>query len=71
MNDGPNPFYIKANLLILFIALLAMLAIYGYAKMFGTPRAVLIHRFRSAACAVWYFFAGYACLFFLYTPIHR
>jgi hypothetical protein len=70
MNDGPNPFYIKANLLILFIALLAMLAIYGYAKMFGTPRAVLIHRFRSAACAFWLFFAGYACLFFLYMWIY-
>ncbi len=68
--DGPNPYYVKANLLILFVALLAMLGIYGYAKMFGTPRAVLIHRFRSAACAFWFFFAGYACLFFLYMWVY-
>src|SRR6185437_16298107 len=66
-----NSFYATVNLYILVGALVAMLLLYlAFARAQGSPAAILLAKYPSTAAAFWFFFAGYASLFFLYLWIY-
>src|SRR5579885_2469661 len=61
MGKGPDVFIIQA------LSLLAMIVLFGFALAQRTLEPLIYSKSRSTASAFWFFFAAYACLFFVYV----
>src|ERR1035438_754433 len=73
MTKGPDLFLIQANLLIISLTLCVMIGLFAFAagqKGSNNLDAILFKKLPSTASAFWFFFASYACLFFLYTWLY-